>query len=69
MTSSFSAEQGFTQGANVSVSLKSGANTIHGGLAYYAAGNGSLIEEGAINGPAPETDMQFRNIGMRRLAD
>ena len=27
------------------------------------------IEEGPINGPAPETDMQFRNIWMRRLAD
>ena len=31
LTSSFSAEQGFTQGANVSVSLKSGTNTLHGG--------------------------------------
>lgn len=27
------------------------------------------IEEGPINGPAPQTDMQFRNIWMRRLAD
>ncbi len=27
------------------------------------------VEEGPINGPAPETDMQFRNIWMRRLAD
>ena len=49
LTSSFSAEQGFTQGANVSVSLKSGTNTIHGGLAYYGGGNGSLIANQYLN--------------------
>ncbi len=33
------------------------------------AGRTIEVEEGPINGPAPETDMQFRNIRMRRLAD
>jgi hypothetical protein len=49
MTSSFSAEQGFTQGANVSVSLKSGTNTLHGGVADYGGGNGSLIANQYLN--------------------
>ena len=49
LTSSFSAEQGFTQGANVSVSLKSGTNTIHGGLADYGGGDGRLIANQYLN--------------------
>ena len=49
LTSSFSAQQGFTQGANVSVSLKSGTNTLHGGLADYGGGNESLIANQHLN--------------------
>lgn len=38
LTSSYSAEQGWGNGANVSVSLKSGTDTIHGGIARYGGG-------------------------------
>ncbi len=33
-----------------------------------SVGRNIEIEEGPINGPAPETDMKYRNIWMRRLA-
>ena len=45
LTSSFSVEQGFTQGAQVSVSLKSGTNTLHGGLADYGIWSTALRRE------------------------
>ena len=43
LTSSYSAEQGWGNGANVSVSLKSGTDTIHGGIADYGGGDGNLV--------------------------
>jgi hypothetical protein len=69
LTSSFSAEQGFTQGAQVSVSLKSGTNTLHGGLADYGGGNGSLIANqylAAVGGrpKAPSGPYRRRELGV-----
>ena len=49
LTSNFDASQGFTQGANVSVSLKSGTNAPHGSLEWYGGGNGSLIANQYFN--------------------
>ena len=49
LTSNFDASQGFTQGANVSVSLKSGTNSVHGAAYDYGGGNGSLIANQYLN--------------------
>jgi hypothetical protein len=43
LTSNFDATQGYTQGANVSVSMKAGTNRPHGSLYWYGGGNGSFI--------------------------
>lgn len=49
LTSNYDASQGFTQGANVSVSLRSGTNTPHGSASWYGGGNGSLIANQYFN--------------------
>lgn len=49
LTSNYDAAQGFTQGANLSVSLKSGTNAPHGAVYYYAGGNGNLIANQYFN--------------------
>ncbi len=49
MTSSYDASQGFTQGGNISVSLKAGTSTPHGSLYWYGGGNGSLIANQYLN--------------------
>lgn len=48
-TTNYDASQGFTQGANVSVALKSGTNAPHGALSWYGGGNGSLIANNYFN--------------------
>ncbi len=48
-TSNYTATQGFTQGANLNVSLKSGTNSPHGSVYYYGGGNGSLIANQYFN--------------------
>jgi len=49
LTSNYDASQGFTQGANVSVSLKSGTNILHGTASWNGGGNGSLIANQYFN--------------------
>lgn len=49
LTSNYDAAQGFTQGAQVSVSLKSGTNRPHGSLSWYGGGNGSLVANQYFN--------------------
>jgi hypothetical protein len=49
LTSNYDAAQGFTQGANLSVSLKSGTNRPHGAIYDYGGGNGSLIANQYFN--------------------
>ena len=48
-TSNYDAAQGFTQGAQVSVSLKSGTNSPRGSLSWYGGGNGSLVANQYFN--------------------
>jgi len=48
-TSNDSASQGFTQGANLNVSLKPGTNSLHGTIYDYGGGNGSLIANQYFN--------------------
>ncbi|MBZ5581009.1 MAG: TonB-dependent receptor [Acidobacteriia bacterium] len=49
MTSNYTATQGFTQGGNMNVSLKSGTNAPHGSVYWYGGGNGSLIANQYFN--------------------
>src|SRR5215510_3770337 len=41
--------KGFTQGAQVSVSLRSGTNSPHGSVSWYGGGNGSLVANQYFN--------------------
>jgi len=69
MTNSYDAAQGFTNGANVSVSLKSGTNTLHGAVGDYGGGNGSLIANQYLSvvggkGKAPSGPYFRREVGV-----
>ncbi|MGD0500713.1 MAG: TonB-dependent receptor [Bryobacteraceae bacterium] len=49
MTQSYDSQQGWGQGASVSVSIKSGTNTIHGAIDDYGGGNGSFVANNALS--------------------